>query len=234
MLGTGLPWGMRLYYLTSLETAVQYILPEKRMRLGRFSRLNAPFDLLSFNQGGAHERYIFKMLRDPWEKALGVICFTQHWRSPVMWAHYADRHKGVCLGFDVPDERVSQMVYEPERIKWVADLSKPIRGLDEELLRMVVTTKYSQWAYEEEWRLFGELRDPDPKNGDYYLNFGPELALREIIVGSGCKSSVGSFRKLVGDVEQSVTIIKARPAFETFTMVKQQRVSPIVVAPKQR
>lgn len=224
---------MRLYYMTSLETAVNHILPEKRMRLSQFARLNDPFELMSFNQGGAEERHIFKMLRDHWEKSLGVICFGKHWASPVMWAHYAQSHAGVCLGFDVPDDKPKKVVYEQERVKWAVDLTKPIRGVDVDLLERVVTTKYAQWAYEEEWRLFAKLQEPDPRNGEYYLDFGADLTLREIIVGARCLSSVGSFKRLVGKVEKSVEIIKARPAFETFTMVRQRKVSPIVVGPKQ-
>jgi hypothetical protein len=223
---------MRLYYMTSLKTAVDYILPEKRMRLARFARLNDPFELLSFNQGGSEERLIFKKLRDHWEKSLGVICFGKHWKSPVMWAHYAQSHTGVCLGFDVPDDKPREMVYQPERIKWAVDLTKPIRGVDSGLLEQVITTKYAQWAYEEEWRLFSKLTDPDPTNGEYYLDFGPDMTLREIIVGARCQNSVGSFKKLIGVVEQSVKIIKARPAFETFTMVRQKNVVPIIVPSK--
>ena len=222
---------MRLYYLTSHETAVDHILPEKRMRLSQFDRLNDPFELMSFSQGGAEERYIFKKLRDHWEKSLGVICFGRHWRSPVMWAHYARSHTGVCLGFDVPDDLPKEMIYEPERIKWAVDLAEPIRGVNVELLERVVTTKYAQWAYEEEWRLFAKLEERDPKNGEYYVDFGPKLMLREIIVGAKCSSSIGSFRKLVGTVQKSVEIVKARPAFETFTMVRQKKVSPIIVLP---
>ena len=204
------------------------------MRLGRFSRMNDPFELMCFNSGEPDERYIFRMLRDRWEKSLGLICFGKHWKSPVMWAHYAKSHTGICLGFDVPEDCPKKMIYEPERLKWAVDFAKPIRGVDHSLLEKVITTKYEQWAYEEEWRIFANLEDPDPLNGEYYLNFGPNLTLREIIVGANCQKSVGSFRKLVGDVEQSVTIIKARPAFDTFSMVKQQRVKPIVVLPKLR
>ena len=225
---------MRLYYMTSLETAVNHILPERRMRLSQFARLNDPFELMSFDQGGAEERYVFRMLRDHWEKSLGVICFGKHWKSPVMWAHYARSHTGVCLGFDVPDDKPKQMIYEPERIKWAVDSAKPIRGVDVELLERVVTTKYAQWAYEEEWRIFANLEEADPANGEYYLDFGPTLMLREIIVGAKCASSLGSFRKLVGNVEKSVEIIKARPAFATFTMVRQKKISPIVVLPNKQ
>lgn len=31
----------------------------------------------------------------------GLLCFCETWQSPLLWNHYADRHKGICLGFDV-------------------------------------------------------------------------------------------------------------------------------------
>jgi hypothetical protein len=220
---------MRLYYMTNLETAVDHILPERRMRLAQFDRLNDPFELMSADIGSPEERYVFKYLRDHWTKTLGVICMGKHWKSPLMWAHYAKNHTGVCLGFDVPDDKPKQMIYEPERLKLLIDMAKPIRGVTVDMLERVITTKYAQWAYEEEWRLFSKLEEQDPENGYFYLPFGLNLALREIIVGARCEKSVGSFRKLLGEVEQSVTIIKARPAFESFSMIRQLRVSPITV-----
>ncbi len=30
---------------------------------------------------------------------VGFICFSQEWGSSTMWAHYADKHQGVCLEF---------------------------------------------------------------------------------------------------------------------------------------
>lgn len=223
---------MRLYYMTSLNIAVKHILPELRMRLSRFDRLNDPFELMGAQIGGANERYVFKYLRDYWTKTLGVICMGKHWRSPLMWAHYAENHTGVCLGFDVPDDKPRKMVYEPERLKLLVDQAKPLRGITVDLLEQVVTTKYAQWAYEEEWRLFAKLEERDPVNDEFYLPFGPNFRLREIIVGARCPKSVGSFKKLLGRVEQPITIIKARPAFESFTIVKQQRVTAITVNPK--
>jgi hypothetical protein len=158
----------------------------------------------------------------------------KHWGSPLMWGHYADNHKGVCLGFDVADIWPKQMNYEPERLKHLIKIGEPADGLTHDGLEQVPTTKYQQWAYEEEWRLFLNLKDKDPINGEYYLDIGPELVLREIILVARCKASVESFRKLVGQVGQSVTIIKARAAFESFTIVRQKAVVPIVVSPKRK
>jgi len=225
---------MRLYYMTTLETAVKYILPERRMRLSRFERLNDPFELMFASTADKDDRPIFKKLRDHWSNSLGIICMGKHWSSPVMWGHYAGNHTGVCLGFEVPDGLAKQMVYEPARLQGLLDPTKPLRGLDTAILERVITTKYSQWAYEEEWRVWSKLEDPDSVNGEYYINFGDIMSLREIIVGVRCKNSVGSFKKLVGEVDHPVTIMKARTAFDSFTMVRQQRVKPIVVKPRRR
>lgn len=34
----------------------------------------------------------------------GFISFSSHCESPLMWSHYADSHRGVCLCFDFPIE----------------------------------------------------------------------------------------------------------------------------------
>lgn len=224
---------MRLYYMTSFDTATRFILPEKRLRISQIDRMNDPFELLSVRMDGKHERFVFRLLREYLVKTYGVICMGKHWTSPLMWSHYADHHKGVCLGFDVPEGKALQMNYEPERLRHLIKMGEPAGGLTEEVIGQLLGTKFVQWAYEEEWRLSLKLKEADPINGEYYLKFGPELTLREVILGSRCRAPVGSFRKLVGEVDHSVRIIRARPAFESFTIVQQKRVTPIVVSPRR-
>ena len=31
----------------------------------------------------------------------GVLCFSEDKSDVLQWSHYADRHQGMCLGFDV-------------------------------------------------------------------------------------------------------------------------------------
>lgn len=224
---------MRLYHMTTLKTAVDHILPERRMRLSRFKTLNDPFELKSIKFDGARGRHVFKKVLEHFDETLGVICMVKHWQSPIMWAHYAGNHYGVCLGFDVlEDDKPQQIKYTAERTTHILDPHDPHGGITFDKMMGLVTTKSIGWAYEEEWRLFSQLKEPDPINGDFYLPFSETFVLREIILGSRCAVPVGSFRKHVGQVDQSVTIIKSRPAFETFTMVQQKAIVPIVVSPK--
>lgn len=226
---------MRLYYLTKLETAEKHILPEWRMKLSTFDKVNDPFELLCADQGDNFQKHVLNVLREHWTKRLGFISLSTNWRSPLMWAHYAEGHTGVCLGIDIVEgDKIRKMVYEPERLKGLFDASKPNAGANMETLLTVLTTKYKQWEYEDEWRAFADLDDRDAKSGLYYVDFGPDMVLREIIVGARCTKPVGEFAKLVkasNKVLKSVTIIKARPAFQTFTMVRQRRVTTITVTP---
>lgn len=229
---------MRLYYMTKLGTAEKYILPEWRMKLSTFDKVNDPFELLCADQGDKLQKHVLRVLRTHWSKQLGFMCFSSTWKSPLMWAHYAESHTGVCLGLDVTEpDKIRKMVYEPERLKGLFDASKPNAGADEETLLKVLTTKYKQWEYEDEHRVFANLDDMDAKTGHYYVDFGPTFMLREIIVGARCKKPVGELAKLVkgsGKVLKPVTIMKARPAFQTFTMVPQKRVTPLTVNPTRR
>ena len=228
---------MRLYYMTKLETAEQHILPEWRMKLSTFDKVNDPFELVAADQGDKLQRHILKILRDHWTKRLGFISFSTNWRSPLMWAHYGASHTGVCLGIDIVEEdKVRQMVYQPERLKSLFDATKPLAGANEETLLTVLTAKYKQWEYEDEWRAFANLDERDAKTGLYYVDFGPTVLLREIIVGARCIKLPSEFGKLVTasrKVLKPVTIIKAQPAFQTFTMVRQKRTTSIIIKPSR-
>lgn len=226
---------LRLFYMTTLDVAENHILPERRMKLSTFDTLNDPLELLCAALGDRQQRKIFKVIRDHFTVDTGIICTSTDWTSPLMWAHYARNHTGVCLGFDVRADLPLPVFYEPERVRTLLDESKPLYGISQETLQTILRTKYSAWAYEKEWRLFAKLTHRDPVTGFYYVDFGPDMILREVIVGARCKRSVGAIAKSIGkDVDQSVRVIKARPAFETFGMVRQKRVTPIMVHPRRR
>jgi hypothetical protein len=71
----------------------------------------------------------------------------------------------------------------------------------------------------------------DPVIGLYYVDFGAQLALREIVIGHRCAWTVAAIRPMFRSVTQSVRICKARPAFGRFEMVEQGLVKPVVVKP---
>lgn len=219
---------MRLYYLTSLKTA-KLILVERRMKLSRIDELNDPFELLGASVGDKLARRMFKAtLHNHWCKTLGIVCLSSTWQNPVMWAHYGDKHYGVCLGLDVRDDLAKQVQYEAERLKGLLDPSKPLLGLDEGKIEAVLLTKFRDWAYEREWRVFAGLDERD-RNGHYYVDFGPDMFLRSVILGARCTESVSNAANLVGKVLKPVDIWKARASFSRFEITRQRRIPKLTV-----
>ena len=148
-----------------------------------------------------------------------------------MWAHYAASHTGVCLGIEVPDGRALQVCYELERLKLLLNQSKLETALDEDIIKKVVTTKFKEWEYEREWRLISKLDERDPDTGLHYLYFSPDFELREIIVGARCQRSLTDIRSQVYGNTAKIIMIKVRPAFGTFSMVKQKLANPLSISP---
>ena len=73
----------------------------------------------------------------------------------LMWAHYANSHKGVCVRLDTQlllksFTLLAPVEYETERPSVMLTKEEP-----ELLLRKTLLTKSTHWKYEEEWRLLG-------------------------------------------------------------------------------
>src|SRR4051812_20082149 len=47
----------------------------------------------------------------------GLVCFSRNWIDPVLWSHYAQRHRGLCLGFDVKRDEIELVDYFDDRIR---------------------------------------------------------------------------------------------------------------------
>lgn len=86
-------------------------------------------------------------------KKIGVYCLSEVRDDILMWSHYADSHRGVCLEFDgyIPDfAGAHQILYRSER-----RLINPFRDTHKEMVDAALLTKASHWAYEKEWRIVG-------------------------------------------------------------------------------
>ncbi|NDP48093.1 MAG: DUF2971 domain-containing protein [Sulfuriferula multivorans] len=94
---------MRLYHLTTAEYAISNI-GLRRLKIARFGDLNDPFELLAAELEDKDFRKAVKSWKNEFHNTKGLLCFSESWHNPVLWSHYADKHRGVCLGFDIPDE----------------------------------------------------------------------------------------------------------------------------------
>ena len=98
---------------------------------------------------------------------LGICSFSLISNETLMWSHYADDHKGVCLRYDFPDSflnnedeilGVSRVSYEPNAISnWLRGninlFETDQKAFIINLLTTLLTSKAPSWFYEKEARV---------------------------------------------------------------------------------
>lgn len=213
----------RVYHFSNSEFALRN-LNASRLKVARFSDANDPFELMGLNLRDSSLRVSIEGLKNSVNELHGMICFSQNWTSPLLWSHYADDHKGICLGFDVPAKRLERVTYERDRMAFAAlDRIASADQIPTELRRRLLTTKFRGWNYEREHRMLVELHKMQREDGLYFCPFGNELQLREVILGVRCKESLTTMRELVGKQSPSVTCIDTRLAWKFFNIVPDEK-----------
>ena len=113
-----------IYHYTKPETLIEYIIPNRTLKMNTFKELNDPKEsrfgatYITPKEIGTEEfSSIKKQVEGFFNSRLKVICFSKDDKRILnssysdfvrfrgytklnMWAHYADNHKGACLIFD--------------------------------------------------------------------------------------------------------------------------------------
>ena len=127
----------------------------------------------------------------------GVACYALNPDSLLMWSHYANSHRGVCLRFDVLEDVSPFSPLFPVRYEETYPVLNHIRNNNGAVVTRLLTTKGKQWEYEEEWRVVKMA-----ETGNH--GFAPR-ALKEIIFG------VNAQPKFIDDI---VTLVKANTKYK--------------------
>ena len=83
----------------------------------------------------------------------GVSCFTESKDNVLMWSHYADKGRGVCLEFDTKFEQFTQLRHV-EYVDSIPELNAVPVYLHNDVDQLIdlFYTKSVDWSYEREWR----------------------------------------------------------------------------------
>lgn len=119
----------------------------------------------------------------------GISCFSLNPNESLMWAHYANKHNGLCLVYD-KEELLNSLrdfdsSFDSAKVNY---RSRPTLTLYEKNGHIeftsdtpVVVTKNSNWKYEKEFRIFFK-----PAKNDFFHGqaiFIDHSALKEVIYG---------------------------------------------------
>ena len=188
------------------------------LKLSRFGEFNDPFEMLPGNYAftlNKEERKLFlehaSHLKDPCHHiensieidsgirvSIGVICFTIHDASLLMWSHYANNHKGICIEFDTENSFFQGKFscdYNPNigiirKVDYRAE--RPLFIDPQELVNSTEFwfIKSLEWQYEDEYRLLlpidNAIQKPietAPQNNDLlFYEISPKL-IKSVTLG---------------------------------------------------
>lgn len=115
----------------------------------------------------------------------GIVSLAERASCPLMWSHYGDQHKGVCIGYSIPVRAAGDLhkiSYGGNRLIAASAVAAMLEG-DEEARRKVdeavLTKKAIDWRYEREWRLIGPRGPQDSP-----------LEIEEVVFGMRCSHTV--------------------------------------------
>lgn len=114
---------------------------------------------------------------------VGIYCLSEKKDNLLMWAHYSDSHRGLCLEFRASEE--GSLFWEAFKVIYQDDypVVNMMRIGEPEVFRKAVLTKSTLWAYEQEWRILKIEDEGGP--GNYHF---PSEALTGVIFGALMKS----------------------------------------------
>lgn len=206
------------------------------LKISSFSGCNDPFELASFNMNKGvsyDDRRLFRQRIRAWQRRqddrYGLICFSSTWRSPLMWAHYALDHTGLCLEF-TPDRhsiensghRLLKVDYRPTRLHRDSVPPDLDRVENDRELRGLCATKFSPWSYEKEIRLLVDLSAPGivVRRGMHFMPIGQCMDLDNIFMGYRSNHKLEAIERALGI--RHLPVLQTRPAFTNFQIVLQK------------
>jgi len=137
-----------------------------------------------------------------------------------MWAHYADSHKGLALGLEVPDRLLFKINYVENRIKPESDVDVSKASM-EVLIHKLLRTKHKEWSYEDEYRLLRPLENCVSEGDKFFATFNETTVLKEVIIGARYETSNSD--ELSSELKsEGVSFQTARAEFQGFKMTPQR------------
>jgi hypothetical protein len=173
-------------------------LTEPSLYFAKPSKLNDPFDcrvdlsecfervaasaiperakwLLSFR----NNPFVLDNWKAQFENA-GVCAFSATPNETLLWAHYADNHRGVCLYYELPEVFIKdpglqmtlggRVEYESEPVTALLTTASPEMSLESfvtKLVQVYLLAKDPAWRYEQEARLINRESGVFKLTGEY-------------------------------------------------------------------
>ena len=210
---------LRLYKFYDSKYALDN-LRQRRLKVSTLNDLNDPFEFFGFHFRDTTSRRAWEITRNSIFSGKGIICFCQSWDNPLVWSHYADKHFGLAIGFDVP-KHVTTIVNYQRELEESPSLTSMTRAERLQVVEKSLCSKFIHWQYENEVRVFVECDEKCPETDLYFKNFETDLKPREVIIGPRSNVTSGELQSIPH--MEHINIVHAELAFDSYRVVRQKQ-----------
>jgi hypothetical protein len=213
---------VRLYHYLESRWALDDI-RRRRLKTSKIDDMNDPYELACVSSNDAPSQSALEKTGREFVEQYGVLCFSRSWDNILMWSHYGDRHKGICLGFDVADELTRPVEYVAD-VLVLGNLMVQKRSEFSEdqgitILDRMFGFKYDGWSYEQEVREHATRAEKDEETGHYFVDFSGRLKLKEVIAGVRFPMTRKPIDDALKDYSEDVKVVKGRRSPTRFEII---------------
>ena len=143
---------MKIYRFRNISVNTYRELITRKVWFSKYAYLNDPFEGVYINNTEQNDY-------DELIKNYEICSYSKKKNNLLMWAHYADSHKGICLEYDIDDAEYKKRFFEVSYSKAqpvIKEVRKDAHGMvkmQEASEFQVFLTKSCDWKYEKEVRV---------------------------------------------------------------------------------
>lgn len=145
-----------LYNYTSINKNTIKLIRNHGLWFSHTNNFNDPVDpsIKLFNRNSGEYDYLLDSIK--------VACLTTDNKNSAMWGHYADKHKGICIEYDISpvlDKNNNSFILRKINYDRTAIINENIDNInnielyDLNLLIDLFSIKSKEWEYEDEYRI---------------------------------------------------------------------------------
>jgi len=182
-----------------------------RFYAAQFFDLNDPMEGMFDYEKGTKKEYLEK-IREGKEK-LRICSFSSDFRNLLLWAHYADGFKGICIEVELndwPDHDIAKVNYEPFKPIFNNEHGEYVHYWPNIILR----EKNAAWKYEKEIRVLTRRE---------FVSY-PMVEIKSVLLGSRTPSPIK--QALLRVVPIGVSVWETKISRKTNRVIKAQQINP--------
>jgi hypothetical protein len=144
---------------------------------------------------------------------LGVLCLSRTCRDPIMWAHYAANHAGVCVAFNIGKllDQIDDPIFGSVSYRRRLPVLRYFGEDGKQVITKLLLTKYKGWSYEKEVRIV-------VRQGNVTKQISAD-AIEGIILGKDVPApKEAQIKKIVETLPRPIKVLRAHLSYATYEL----------------